>query len=157
MINEALDFYYYLKDINDTKTMDINIQNINLHKMWLLDASGHASFIMDSVDASETSFRKEAFEFKSKFNNLLLKTIELETIIPRTSLDNGPLNLFNREVKELLLEFIQFLHKIKNLRKECKLMANGNFIPLVLDNMIREETFYLTRIQTLLSDYQKKN
>ncbi len=33
MINEALDFYYYLKDINDTKTMDINIQNINLHKM----------------------------------------------------------------------------------------------------------------------------
>ena len=48
-----------------------------------------------------------------------LKTIELETIIPRTSLDNGPLNLFNREVKELLLEFIQFLHKIKIYEKNA--------------------------------------
>lgn len=147
MINEAMEFYRDLCDIETCKVMSPTAENILLHKIWLPDASGHAASIAAELDPTETMLIKESEEFKKVFDNLFIKAIELGQMLERTFLDNGSLDWLNTEVEKKIKEFICFLDKVRQLREQCK--ALGTLKPLIPDHMIREEKYYLASIQSL--------
>lgn len=149
MINEALEYYRILCISQGTLTINRTLENIRLHKIWLPDASGHASFIAGGLDAIESKFVNEARDFVKRFDNLFKKAFEMYKMFERTGLEDGGLNYFNLEVEKTLEEFICFLEKIEELREDCKVYSTGMVSPLVPNHMIREEEYYIYRVKLL--------
>ncbi len=155
MINEAMEFYRDLQKIKDSNGLEPLTENILLHTIWLPDAAGHAAVISDNLDPVETIYNNQATTFKKRFDELFIKSLELGKMLERTGFRNSSLEHFNFQVEELINEFIIFLNKIKNLRKQCKII--GNLDPLMVDHMIREEHYYLINIRSLREQrYRKK-
>ncbi|MFZ5985647.1 MAG: DUF2935 domain-containing protein [Bacillota bacterium] len=144
MINEAMEFYETLINIQCNKPVNPLLENLDLHKIWLPDASGHAASIAGDLDPTEQMLINEAQEFEKCFNCLTLKAQELGKMLTRTCIDDGALKRLNEEVKMKIGEFIGFLDNIKELRVECKVL--GVLKPLIPDHMIREEKYYLNKI-----------
>jgi len=147
MINEALDFYRTLCMIQSCIPLNTVQEDIRLHKIWLPDASGHAAFIACSLDPTEEMLIKEAEGYKKTFNQLFIKTTELGLMLERACLEDGALENLNEEAMREISSFICFLDKILKLRSECK--ALGFASPLVPDHMIREERYYLSKLQSI--------
>ena len=149
MINEATEFYRTLCTIQSNIPFNKTMENIRLHKIWMPDAAGHAANIAAELDAVETELVREAEDFRKIFDNLFIKANELGLMLERTGLENGALRYLNEEVHKAMGKFIVFLEKILRLRQQCK--ALGVLKPLVPDHMIREERYYLSRLQKLKS------
>lgn len=144
MINEAMEFYKALTRIQCNFAVNPLLENLNLHKIWLPDAAGHAATIACRLDPVEKLLIKEAQEFEECFNSLTLKSNELDKMLTRTCLNDGALKHLNEEVKKKIYEFICYLDKVRILRTECK--ALGVLNPLIPFHMIREENHYLEEI-----------
>lgn len=144
-INEALEFLEDINKIQNPVTLNPVLENINLHKIWLPDTSGHATTIMDLLDPTEKEDIEKAKCFAKDFDELFLKANELEKMLNRTNLDNGALNYLNEQAAFKLSLFLKFLSKIKKLTVECKLL--GVLKPIMPDHMIREGEYYLKNIQ----------
>lgn len=149
MINEAMEYYRILCLFEETIPFDIALENIRLHKVWLPDASGHASAIASELDAIETSLIHESQYFIKKFDGLFKKAFEMYNMFKRTGLENGGLLYFNNQVELALEQFICFLEKLEKLSKECKIYKSGTTSPLIPNHMIREEKYYMYRIQNI--------
>lgn len=144
MINEATEFYRTLSMIQTTVPINNVQENIFLHTIWLPDAAGHAASIAAELDPTEAIYIKQADTFKELFNNLFIKSSELEKMLPRANLDDGSLTLLNEESIQSIKSFIEFLNIIKELRSKCKVM--GSLDPIMPDHMIREEEYYMSKI-----------
>lgn len=144
MINEAMEFYKTLVNIQCNITVNPLCENLNLHRIWLPDAAGHAAAIARNLDPAEKMLIKEAQEFEKCFNCLAIKSEELAKMLLRTCLNDGALRLLNEEALKKIEEFTCYLDKIRKLRIECK--ALGVLMPLTPDHMIREENYYLHKI-----------
>jgi hypothetical protein len=144
MINEAMEFYKTLFNIQCNIPVNPLLENLNLHKIWLPDAAGHAASIACDLDPVEKMLINEAQEFEKSFNHLALKAEELSKMLVRTCLNDGVLKRLNEEVKKKIGEFICYLDKVRKLRIECKVL--GVLKPLIPDHMIREENYYLQNI-----------
>lgn len=146
LINEAMEF---MRDLNAIQLEPSNLnpveEMIQLHKIWLPDAAGHAASIASDLDPVEFNYIMEAEEFKKTFNHLFLKANELGIMLERTGHANGALMWFNMEVEIRLSTFICFLEKIRELRETCRILGTIN--PLIPDHMIREEKFFIANIQ----------
>jgi hypothetical protein len=147
MINEAMEFYETLVNIQEKESENPTMRNIELHNIWLPDAAGHAATIASDLDPTEKLLIKEALEFEKLFNHLAIKARELGIMLERTCLTDGALQFLNEEVKEAIDAFIIYLEKIRRLRIECK--ALGVILPLVPDHMRREEIHYLREIAAI--------
>lgn len=146
MINEAMQFYKAIINIQRNIPVNKLLEILNLHKIWLPDAAGHAASIASRLDPIEKLLISEARKFEKSFNSLTIKADELSKMLVRTGLNDGALKYINEEVKKEMAEFICYLDKIKELRLECKVM--GILKPLVPNHMIREENYYLLKIAT---------
>lgn len=146
MINEAMEFYRTLQIIQSSIPVNPTAENIHLHKVWLPDAAGHAAAIAAGLDPVETMYIKEVEAFKGAFNNMFIKANELGLMLERTCLSDGALEHLNEQVEMKMKEFICFLEKMQMLRKECKVL--GDFKPLAPNHMIREEMYYLYRVES---------
>lgn len=146
MINEAMEFYKTLVDIQCKKPVNPTLENLRLHKIWLPDAAGHAATIACDLDPIEKTLIEEAHEFEKAFNSLTIKAEELGKMLERTCLSDGALEHLNEEVKKKIGEFICYLNKIGDLRVKCK--ALGVLKPLVPFHMMREENYYLHKIMS---------
>lgn len=146
MINEALEYMHVLDIADGTIPYNQALENIRLHKIWLPDASGHASTIAAELDAIESEYVKEANEFAEKFDKLFKKAYEMYTMYERTGLDNGALHHFNKQVVTALSNFIIFLEKVEELRDDCSVFSSGTFSPLMPNHMMREEGYYIYKI-----------
>lgn len=144
MINEALEFYKTLINIQYNIPINPLLENLKLHKIWLPDAAGHAATIACDLDPVEKLLIIEAQAFEKCFNYLAIKAEELDKMLVRTALTAGALKHLNEEVKEKIEEFICYLDKIRKLTSECKVL--GVLKPLIPDHMIREENHYLHKI-----------
>ena len=67
----------------------------------------------------------------------------------RTGLENGALHQFNEDVIKTLTNFIEFLNVIESLRSGCRIYSTGTFSPLIPNHMIREEKYYIYKINEL--------
>ncbi len=149
MINEAMEYYRVLCMAQGTMPMNIALENIRLHNIWLPDASGHASAVGAELDPVETKLIKKAEYFVKIFDKLFKKAVEMYQIFERTGLQDGSLGYFNEEVAKEIDAFICYLEEVKTAREQCVVQATGIFGPLMPDHMIREEKYYLYRIQLL--------
>ncbi len=149
MINEAIEFLKSLQTIKSKIFINPIEENINIHKVWLPDASGHATAIISHLDPTENNLIKSAKKFKSDFDTMFIKATELGLILERTGLNDNSLNNFNKQVCEKTKECIIFLNKIMILRVQCKVLGFLN--PLLTNHMIREEQYYLNNINTIIN------
>lgn len=149
MINEALEYYLVLCLAEENIKFNINLETIRLHKIWLFDAAGHAYFIASQLDAIEDMHIKASLDFHHNFNALYVEATQLSLLYERTSNDDRKLNSFNLKVRMLMESFIDFLKEIKLLRSECKILSTGTFTKFVADHMIREELYYLSKMEDL--------
>jgi hypothetical protein len=147
MINEALNYYKTLVDIQQNILKNKTLETINLHNLWLPDAAGHAATISDDLDPIESELIKKSDKFKKDFENLSMKARELGIMLKRACLSDHALDELNNEVEKKMCEFIEFLEKIKNARAKCGIL--GILKPLVPDHMIREEMHYLEELRSL--------
>lgn len=149
MINEALEFMHVLNLADRTIPYNNTIELLRLHNIWLPDASGHASSVAAELDPVEADFIKEANEFTKKFDNLSKKAFSMYTMYERTRLVDGAVHRFNEQVINTLTEFISFLEKVEDLRDECSIYSSGTFSPLLPNHMMREEGYYIYKINEL--------
>ncbi|WZL74233.1 DUF2935 domain-containing protein [Clostridiaceae bacterium 35-E11] len=147
MLNEAMEYYRVLCFIQGSIPFDQPLENLRLHRIWLPDASGHASAIASDLDAVESELIQCAQEFAKRFDNLVKKTSELSKIYERTGFKDSSLTYLNKEVAEEIDKFVCYLEKIKALRSKCSIL--GTISPLLPDHMIREEKYYMYRIEQL--------
>lgn len=149
MINEAMEYHRVLCMAQGTLPFNKALENIRLHKVWLPDASGHASAIAAELDPIETELIHKAEKFVKRFDQLFKKAFEMFKMFERTGLEDGGLQYFNHEVEEALQKFICYLEKVKEVRSNCKVYATGMASPLMPDHMMREEKYYIYRVQIL--------
>lgn len=150
MINEALEFLHVLNLADGTIAYNVVLENLRVHKIWLPDASGHASAIAAELDPIEAEIIKKAEYFSKKFDKLFKKAFEMYTMYERTGLTNGALQYFNEEVINALSEFIMYLEKVEALRSGCRVFATGTFAPLLPNHMKREEDYYINKINRFM-------
>ena len=146
MINEAFEFYRVLTLADQSLREHEVLENLRLHKVWLPDASGHAKHIASQLDGIEEKHIKKALEFEKKFDGCFKKSYEMYIMFERTNLDDGALQQLNMNVEECMNEFIQFLIEIRSLLNDCRIYSTGTFTSLVPDHMIREEKYYLYKV-----------
>ncbi len=149
MINEAMEYHRVLCMAQGTIPFNRALENIRLHKVWLPDASGHASSIAAELDPIETELIHKAEKFVKRFDLLFKKAFEMYKMFERTGLEDGGLEYFNKEVEEEIDKFICYLELVKEARGKCKVYATGLTSPLLPDHMQREEKYYMYRIQML--------
>jgi hypothetical protein len=153
MINEAEEFYRILCEYGTAQKPHPVLENIHLHKIWLPDAAGHAASIASDLDPTETVYIKEAEEFKNSFEHLYIKAVELGLMLERTCLSDGSLDHFNNEVERKINDFIGFLENVRERRARCRIL--GVLKPLVPDHMIREEKYFIAKIQAVKQNILK--
>ena len=148
MINEAMEFYRALCMTKPVHPINTTAENIHLHMIWLPDAAGHAASIASDLDPTEVSLIKEADEFKNTFEHLFVKATELGLMLERTCLCDGSLIRLNEQAEKYIKNFICYLNKVLDLRLKCKVM--GVIKPFIPDHMIREEQYYMTKLQEFM-------
>jgi hypothetical protein len=147
MINEAVESYKTITELASNTSKNTTLETLELHKVWLPDAAGHAATIACDLDPLEKSLINEAKKFEKDFNSLSMKTQELEKMLERTGLNDGALARLDEEAKAKITDFIAYLDKIKDLSLSCKVL--GTLKPLIPDHMMREENYYLYKIMSL--------
>ena len=149
MINEAIEFCNTIVRIQNNVRPNRLCENIEINKLWITDAAGHAAIIACDLDPVEKLLIKEAQEFEKVFNWLSMKTDELSCMLMRTCLNDGNLELLNEEAKKKLEEFICYLEKIRDLKAKCKVM--GILKLLTPDHMVRESYYYLQELTSVMA------
>jgi hypothetical protein len=146
MINEAMEFYKILFNLQTNAHKNTVLENLNFHKLWIPDAAGHAAIIASDLDPTEKCLIYEAQDFEKCFNALAIKTDELSKMLERTGLNDGALKHLNEEAKKKIEEFVCYLNKLRDLKLKCKVL--GILKVLTPDHMIREENYYLQKIMS---------
>lgn len=155
MINEALEYYRILSIYDNSIKIDVDCENLRLHKIWLADASGHANFIASQLDNIEELLKKEALNFREVFNSLFIEAFELAKMFERIQLENNNVILFNQKVKLIMESFINFLNELIVLKGECKLLTTGTFDKSVPEHMKNESEYYLKIIEHYLKEQNR--
>lgn len=151
-INEANQFMMYLTT-PAPKHMDQNMNAalfIELLKQWASDAAGHAAALASFLDAIEGMYIEKAMLFKKHFEMLMIKAMELQVMLVYTGLEDGVLSQLGQETIEELTDFNAFLKNIKELREECRIVAQGTFTPLVPDHFMREHDYWIMKIKEFM-------
>jgi hypothetical protein len=144
MLNELEEFLKVLSENQTGKV--VNSGSLGNHLVWILDAAGHAAIIGSNLDKVESLYREEAKAFESAFDKMYLKTVELAGYYRSDSETVKPvLYFFNRQICELMKDFIGFLTELKEGLAQHQILGNLN--SLIPDHMVREENYYLQKVE----------
>jgi hypothetical protein len=151
MLNE-LDEYICILNFIMTKAIP-RANPVHYHLLWLLDGSGHAAEIERNLDEVEKMLKDSSRSYKNDFKALYLKAVEMAGYL-RTKLHEFPaLKKFNLEAREVMLSFVGYLEGIQDLVIEKEVLGSIN--PLVVDHMLREECYYLTKLSMVVPEIEK--
>lgn len=143
MMNELEEYLHLLSYLKKSEIPPI-FHEVHHHKLWLLDAAGHARAISDNMDHVEKKIKKKSDQFTKEFEAFYLKAVEMAGYL-RTNLQTFPaLERFNKEASLEIELFQNFLKEIEELRLTKQ--ALGTFAPLMADHMFREECYYLMKL-----------
>jgi hypothetical protein len=143
MVNELEEYLRILKHLKLQQIPPV-YHELHHHLVWLIDASGHAGAISDSLDSVEKRLKEKSDQFTKHFEDFYLKAVEMAGYL-RTNLTNFPaLEKMNKDVALEMKLFQNFLAEIEEL--EISAQALGTFSPLMADHMSREECYYLMKL-----------
>lgn len=113
--------------------------------LWLIDAAGHAGAIDADLDSVEKQLKEKGQQFMKDWEDFYLKAVELAGYL-RANVDKFPaLDKFHEDIELEMTIFKVFLKELEEMR--IKKEALGTFTPLMADHMLREETYYLKKIE----------
>jgi len=142
MINESED---YIRIMNALLKNEMPVTTpLQLHNLWLPDASGHAEIIDSGLDGVEKVLKERSAGYIDQFNALSYKTKQFIGYT-RTGLHDFPaLDRLNEDANATTLSFMDFLQRVALLKISRR--ALGTLLPLMADHMFREECYYLTQL-----------
>jgi hypothetical protein len=153
MLNELEE---YLTILNFIISKNIPIANpVHHHLLWLLDASGHAYAVETSLDDVERKLEKKSNEFRISFDALYLKALEMPGYFRTKQTDFPALSRLNKEAEQEMMAFVAFLENIGEMKLKKELL--GTVSPLMIDHMLREECYYLTKLSMSSDDIAVPN
>ena len=114
-------------------------------KIWLADASGHASTMASFLDLSETFLIQQAEYFKFTFDNLVKKASEINMTGENLKTDINT-DLLKEETIGTLEEFIKFCEKTGELLDKKTIMGIGTFSSAVTNHFIKEHRYFINKI-----------
>lgn len=142
MVNELEEYIYVLNALIVGKMPFA--KEIHLHLLWLPDGVGHASTIVNNLDMTQKELIMIGKEYSRIFTDFYLKAIEYNGYT-RTGICEFPaLKKFNEDVDEVMTRFKKFIKELENGVLENKIL--GTLSTLILDHMLREECYYLTKL-----------
>lgn len=110
----------------------------------MLDGSGHAASIEDTLDDIEIDLKRRSTIFMKEFDVLYRRAVEMPGYM-RTGLVSFPaLDFLNNQADLKMRQFMEFLKEIECLVSDKR--ALGTIQPIVPDHMYREECYYLTKL-----------
>lgn len=139
----------YLMILNEYKLNNkITAQHvIEYHIHWLRDGAGHATAIMSNLDPVEKLTKKELRKLKKEFESLYMEADEFKGYL-RAKADFPAIKILTKNASDKMKLFVKILNEIKEMRLTNKILATLN--PLILDHMIREECYYLHKLELYL-------
>lgn len=144
MMNELEEYQLVLEFLLKGEAVPL-LHPTHYHRLWLLDAVGHADAITTSLDIVEKSLRAQGLRFSRIFEFLYQKSIEMGGF-SRAVQHFSELVQFNHEAAGEILQFNQFLIQLQEML--LNKTALGVIDPLIPDHMLREECYYLTKLST---------
>lgn len=127
--------------INEAEAALQNPQHVlEKHKLWILDAEGHLLTIKKMIDPVEKALMKEIEKNQKEFHLLFCKTLEFIGYL-RAADDFIALRKLMNDVEDSLELYLDILTMIEREISAGRLL--GTIKPLMLDHMLREQSFYL--------------
>lgn len=143
MVNEVEEYIRILEYLCNGKVPPVQ-HEVHHHLLWLLDASGHAGAINDTLDSTEQKLKKKTHEFTKTFNNFYLKAVEMAGYL-RTYVQEFPaLERFNHQAEVEMKVFKEFLRELEEMELQGTVL--DTFSALMADHMAREECYYLINL-----------
>lgn len=143
MVNELEEYLLILKYLKTNQIPPV-FHELHYHKVWLLDAAGHASAISSDLDPIEKRLKEKSDHYLKHFEDFYLKAVEMVGYL-RTNLSTFPaLEKMNVDVTLEMNLFRHFLQELEELGLSEQ--ALGTFSPLMADHMSREECYYLMKL-----------
>jgi hypothetical protein len=139
MVNELEEYLRILECLLEMKSPAAH--PLHYHRLWLLDAVGHASAIECRLDDLEKELKMESKEFGTEFNHLHMRAEEFNGYTRTGLLEFPALKRLNGMAEATMGAFMRFLKELEALR--ITKQALGILTPLVPDHMHREECYYL--------------
>jgi hypothetical protein len=146
MVNELEEYYRILNALQAGKPVPV-YSPLHHDLLWLLDAAGHAGAIQMDLDRTERILLDKSRQFEKHFQALYLKATEMAGYM-RTQLRDFP--AFRRLHSIINLEmnlFRKFLSELLEMEIDAEVL--DRISPLILDHMVREECYYLTKLAEL--------
>ncbi|MBM7693446.1 hypothetical protein JOC77_002886 [Peribacillus deserti] len=143
MVNELEEYLLIIGYLERNEKPPV-FHELHHHLLWLLDASGHAGGINDSLDAVERDLKYKTALFEKKFEQFYLKAIELTGYLRANIVSFPALERMNKDVKLEIEIFKMFLEEVEELRLSDYVL--GTFSALMADHMAREECYYLRKL-----------
>lgn len=137
MLNELEEYELILDNQFPKSTLDS-------HKLWIIDASGHAGILKNMLDPTEKEMKKKLKIIKKNFKSLYQTTDEYIGYL-RSGLDHWPAidKLDKMAVRELGVYF-KVLEELGQLNMDKQVLSH--ILPLMIDHMLREQYYYLAKI-----------
>lgn len=140
MINEIDEGISILSCIDEIGSCPQENTALHLHKLWLLDAKGHAITVASLLDPTETSKIKEALKFGEQFDYLFSRCLEFIGFL-RAAPKGFP------RIKDLNNEADMAMNLFVGLLKELEMNGVlGSLTKLMVNHMIMEEEYYLKKL-----------
>ncbi|MDQ0338882.1 hypothetical protein J2S00_001668 [Caldalkalibacillus uzonensis] len=153
MVNELEEYIRILSHLMRGEVPP-KLHPVHHHRLWLLDAAGHAAGVKGELDPVESKWVKTAEKFEKTFKDFYIKAQEMAGFI-RARQDLFPsLQAFNKETSLEITLFYNFLEELKEMRLDCRRL--GTLMPLMADHMAREECYYLLKLHEVDPDNVQK-
>ena len=148
MLNELDE---YLNILNRALGRPAEVPHIlNVHKLWLSDAEGHAAGVLAELDPTEKKIKKEFKKEKKNFDMLKDKTAELIEYVNRLNTDFPAIQALNKEAINEITIFNKLLEELLSLR--LNKLTLGTLAPLMINHFIREEAYALRKMGVNVGD-----
>ena len=146
MVNEASEFLSLLSE--NTTCAAKTKHPATYIKIWAADAAGHTAAIIANLDPAETLLIENTQHYKTKFDNLCKKSMELEMI--QANLGHTNYHLLKAETLAALKHFITFCQELSTLLDNCNILSSGTFSAAITNHFIKEHEYVIRKLNSCM-------
>lgn len=116
---------------------------LHYHKLWLFDGKYHLEQIKNNIDGIEGEIKQRLSQVEKKNRWLIDKLLEILNFIKTVPNFEG-LRKFNNDASNDTKSIVNLISEISELWDSGSIQ--GSLTPLMIDHMLREQNYYLTKI-----------
>lgn len=147
MIAEAEQFLKVARRLQEGEVPPLAELALEEHNLWLPDAAGHAAALAARLDAPEAELRLQAASFEQLFDGMSRRAWEMWRMLRRNPRMVPQLRALGAAAARNAGAFRRWLETLAREVEDFGVLSAIQ--PLLVDHMIREETYYLERIREI--------